>query len=278
MSHFRVLLLQHVLNATSFPSLPLDIATEGIFRKSGVPSRGARLQALLCSGGTLSINLDLEQAQQQVSIHDVCCLLKRFIADLPSPLLLGDRLGELWRQVQPSLGPARRLEAVQLLLLLLPAAHRLFFADLVGLFAAVVSQSAANRMTASNLATIFTPILFLPRDVSPTVLAASSPTLTAALSFIIASGPVVMEPPASLLANAAEYLSKLKRRMQAATSTGGGPRSLMAAGAASMMSTTALIPSTQFCTPVATPKDYTAMMVRSAFGLFVLTFTHFDIV
>ena len=244
-----------------------DIATEGIFRKSGVPSRGARLQALLCSGGTLSINLDLEQAQQQVSIHDVCCLLKRFIADLPAPLLLGDRLGELWRQVQPSLGPARRLEAVQLLLLLLPAAHRLFFADLVGLFAAVVAQSAANRMTASNLATIFTPILFLPRDVSPTVLAASSPTLTAALSFIIASGPVVMEPPASLLANAAEYLSKLKRRMQASTGGPGGPRSLMAAGAASMMSTTALIPSTQFCTPVATPKDYTAMMVRSAFGV-----------
>lgn len=246
-----------VLNdKTDLISTSLDIRTEGIFRKSGVPSRGAKLQAALCSGSTVS--LDDSQANgslSSISIHDVCCLLKKFIGELPRPLLLGDRLLELWLQVQPSLGESRRLEAVQLLLLFIPAPNRLFFSDLITLLGDVVAASSFNKMTASNLATVFTPILFLPKDVQASTLAAHSSTLTTALSFMISKGADIFKPPVSLLIKADTYLSKVKTAQQSEQTTKGRAMS-------SMMSTTALIPSTQFCATVDRPKDYTQQMVR----------------
>lgn len=249
----------------------VDIKTEGIFRKSGVHSRQGRLQADLCTGSTLSVNLD----SSSYSIHDVCCVLKKFISDLPQPLLLGDRLLELWLQVQPSLGATRRLEAVQLLFLLLPDANRLFFTDLIKLLSAVAAVQD-NKMTASNLATVFTPILFLPKNVQPSMLAAHSPTLTAALSFMISSGTVVLEPPVTLLVTADQYLCKLRTATRAqakeqAVKGGRGKNGMVN----SMMSTTALIPAPQFCAHVEAPKNYTEQMVRLFCLCFVLLTTFY---
>lgn len=60
----------------------------------------------------------------------------------------------------------RLLKSIQLILLLLPIENLQLFKDLVGLLHLTSTYAHVNKMSADNLATLFTPHLLCPRKVS----------------------------------------------------------------------------------------------------------------
>lgn len=63
------------------PCIFLDIKQVGLFRKSGQMSRQKELTVLLDEGTVI----DLDSGY--FSAHDCACVLKRFLGELPEPLL-----------------------------------------------------------------------------------------------------------------------------------------------------------------------------------------------
>lgn len=59
----------------------------------------------------------------------------------------------------------RLLQALQLLFLLLPMENWILLKDVLSLLQLVASHDARNKMSAENLATLFTPHLLCPRKV-----------------------------------------------------------------------------------------------------------------
>lgn len=215
---------------------------EGIFRRSGGAIRQQQLQKNLCSGTTVVM-------LPEYTIHDVCCVLKQFCRELPQPLLT-DNLRDLFFQTCHIMSEEKRLNAIRLLLLLLPLPNRIFFKDLMEMFLAVVANCDLNKMNGANLATVFTPVLLFPRDLSPEKFKEllDDQKVSKCLEFIIDHGNEVFEPPQMLLRECRKYLDN-KLKIESAKSN-------------QFSSFTSLIPSTQFCANVnATPKDYTQQMV-----------------
>ncbi|XP_005046312.1 PREDICTED: rho GTPase-activating protein 36 [Ficedula albicollis] len=123
----------------------------------------------------LDVHLDEQQSvhdvaallkDEQRSVHDVAALLKEFLRDMPEPLIPR----ELYRAFLSTArmeGPAQ-LETLQLLLFLLPPCHSDTLLRLLRFLAQVARhaesswdpqghQIPGNKMTASNLATVFGP-------------------------------------------------------------------------------------------------------------------------
>eukprot|EP00048_Salpingoeca_helianthica_P024242 m.30790 g.30790 ORF g.30790 m.30790 type:complete len:366 (-) comp9268_c0_seq1:277-1374(-) len=126
-----------------------DISTEGIFRVCGSSARMKAAQVAVDNGG------DVEG-----TVHDAAGLLKQFLRDLPEPLLTY-RLYEPFIRAYNLPGPRQRAEALQLLCLELPEAHRDTLGFLMRLLRDVV-RSETSRMTVFNLAAIFTPNILKP--------------------------------------------------------------------------------------------------------------------
>jgi len=64
---------------------------------------------------------------------------------------------------------AKRLQALQLLILLLPVEHSTLLSRLLNLLQCVVDEPE-NRMTADNLAILFVPHIIVPRKVGNIVI------------------------------------------------------------------------------------------------------------
>ncbi|KPM09536.1 rho GTPase-activating protein 19-like protein [Sarcoptes scabiei] len=129
-----------------------NLKEKGIFRISGLKSRQVKLENLICSGQTIEID------SKEFTVHDCCCVLKRFISELPHPLLT-EQLQKLFLKTI-HLEESKRLDANRLLILLLPDPNRFFLCDLLFLFEKIVDHSKENLMTESNISTIFAPNLF----------------------------------------------------------------------------------------------------------------------
>ncbi|NXD37354.1 RHG06 protein, partial [Copsychus sechellarum] len=133
--------------------------TEGIFRVGSSKKRVQQLREEFDRGQ--DVFLDEHQ-----SVHDVAALLKEFVRDLPEPLIPRELYGAFLSTARME-GPAQ-LETLQLLLLLLPPCHGDSLLRLLRLLARVAEhaqssrdprghQIPGNKMTASNLATVFGP-------------------------------------------------------------------------------------------------------------------------
>eukprot|EP00063_Salmo_salar_P014606 XP_013989441.1 PREDICTED: rho GTPase-activating protein 40-like [Salmo salar] len=131
------------------------VDSEGILRVSGSQSRIKKLQQ------------DLEQnfysggfSWDEVSPNDVAALLKRFIRELPSPLLTAEHLNTFSaaRDI-PEL--KQKLHVLNLLILLLPEPNRNTLKALLEFLSKVVSRERRNRMNLWAVATIMAPNLFL---------------------------------------------------------------------------------------------------------------------
>lgn len=116
-------------------------------------------------------------------VHEVACLLKLWLRELPEPLLtfkLYEKLLALEKTVPNS--DHKRLEVKKLIDTIgvnLPT-----FKYLIGFLGRVIKNSAINKMTASNVAIVFGPSMLRPQvDTMNTAL--NSPFVNQALLYIL---------------------------------------------------------------------------------------------
>ncbi|XP_037108305.1 rho GTPase-activating protein 40 isoform X2 [Syngnathus acus] len=159
---------QKVKMATTTPLFLQEILTflekrgvdsEGILRVPGSMSRIKLLQQ------NLEANLYTGQVKwEEVSPNDAAALLKKFIRELPAPLLTAEYLNT-FSAVRDITELKQKLHVLNLLILLLPEANRNTLKALLEFLSKVVSQEKRNRMNLWAVATIMAPNLFLHKAV-----------------------------------------------------------------------------------------------------------------
>ncbi|KAJ7998874.1 hypothetical protein DPEC_G00209500 [Dallia pectoralis] len=135
------------------------VDSEGILRVPGSQSRIKKLQQ------------DLEQkfysggfSWDEVSPNDAAALLKKFIRELPSPLLTAEHLN-IFSAVRDIPELKQKLHVLNLLILLLPDSNRNTLKNLLEFLSKVVSRERRNRMNLWAVSTIMAPNLFLHKAV-----------------------------------------------------------------------------------------------------------------
>ncbi|KAG5836539.1 hypothetical protein ANANG_G00256390 [Anguilla anguilla] len=131
------------------------IDSEGILRVPGSQTRIKVLQQKLentfYSGGF---------SWDEVSPNDAAALLKKFIRELPSPLLTAEHLSA-FSAVRDIPELKQKLHVLNLLVLLLPETNRNTLKVLLEFLSKVVSRERRNRMNLWAVSTIMAPNLFL---------------------------------------------------------------------------------------------------------------------
>ncbi|KAM8774916.1 rho GTPase-activating protein 40 isoform 1-T1 [Rhynchonycteris naso] len=102
----------------------------------------------------------------EVRHNDASDLLKRFIRELPAPLLTAEHL-PAFAVVPTILDPRQRLQALHLLILVLPEPNRNTLKALLEFLRKVVAREQTNKMTLWNVSTVMAPNLFLHRGQPP---------------------------------------------------------------------------------------------------------------
>ncbi|XP_017264435.1 rho GTPase-activating protein 40 isoform X2 [Kryptolebias marmoratus] len=135
------------------------VDSEGILRVPGSQSRIKLLQQNLESNFYSGhFNWD------EVSPNDAAALLKKFIRDLPDPLLTAEYLNT-FSAVRDITELRQKLHMLNLLVLLLPEPNRNTLKALLEFLSKVVSRENRNRMNLWAVATIMAPNLFLHKAV-----------------------------------------------------------------------------------------------------------------
>ena len=133
----------------------MDMSVEGVFRKNGNIKRLNDAKAEIDAKGAVDVDLSKENPVQ------VAALLKKFLRELPDPLLT-HKLFKLWITSQRIEDTDKRRRVLHLTCCLLPKAHRdtmevLFtFMNWVSSFSHVDEESG-SKMDIHNLATVITP-------------------------------------------------------------------------------------------------------------------------
>ncbi|KAM9758360.1 rho GTPase-activating protein 40 isoform 1-T1 [Menidia menidia] len=135
------------------------VDSEGILRVPGSQSRIKLLQQ------NLETNFYSGQISwDDVSPNDAAALLKKFIRELPSPLLTAEYLNT-FSAVRDITDLKQKLHMLNLLILLLPEPNRNTLKALLEFLSKVVSREKRNRMNLWAVATIMAPNLFLHKAV-----------------------------------------------------------------------------------------------------------------
>ncbi|CAG9835728.1 unnamed protein product [Diabrotica balteata] len=188
-----------IFQLIEYLKLEENIKSEGIFRKTGSIERQHELKCLLNHGSTLDVGCG------SYSVHDCASVLKGFLQELPEPLLtelhfpVYCQLAELYYINNEIPQEQKLLEALQLLLLLLPPENKLLLKDILHLLYQTASYESQNKMSSDNLAKLFTPHLLCPRSLSPTMLLKVSQPLFGIVSFMIKRFPDMFKVPAKLI-------------------------------------------------------------------------------
>ncbi|XP_053301773.1 rho GTPase-activating protein 40 isoform X1 [Pleuronectes platessa] len=131
------------------------VDSEGILRVPGSQSRIKLLQQ------NLEANFYSGQVSwDEVSPNDAAALLKKFIRELPAPLLTAEYLNT-FSGVRDITELKQKLHMLNLLILLLPEPNRNTLKALLEFLSKVVSREKRNRMNLWAVATIMAPNLFL---------------------------------------------------------------------------------------------------------------------
>ncbi|XP_016097250.1 rho GTPase-activating protein 40-like [Sinocyclocheilus grahami] len=142
--------------------------SEGILRVPGSQSRIKVLQQMLENSfysGSFSWD--------EVSPNDAAALLKKFIRELPAPLLTVEHLNT-FSAVRDIADLKQKLHVLNLLVLLLPEPNRNTLKALLEFLSKVVLSERRNRMNLWAVSTIMAPNLFLHKAV-PSKLAVDGP-------------------------------------------------------------------------------------------------------
>ncbi|KAF1673568.1 Rho GTPase-activating protein 18, partial [Pygoscelis papua] len=130
------------------------LETEGLLRIPGVATRVKslcqELEAKFYEG-----TFNWENVKQ----HDAASLLKLFIRELPQPLLTVEYL-KAFQDVQSLPTKKQQLQALNLLVLLLPEANRDTLKVLLEFLQRVIDHQDKNKMTLKNVAMVMAPNLF----------------------------------------------------------------------------------------------------------------------
>ncbi|KAF5302710.1 hypothetical protein FQR65_LT08452 [Abscondita terminalis] len=189
-----------------------SITTEGIFRRTGSLNRQQELKNLLNQGVTVSLD------NNTYSVHDCASVLKGFLADLPEPLLTEAhypahcQIAELCGVYEKPTQEPKLLHALQLLLLLLPSENRILLKDVLELLNFTASYERCNKMSADSLATLFTPHLLCPRNLSPEGLHVNSQNLSGIVSFMITKSSELFKVPPKLAVDIKAYFTERDKR------------------------------------------------------------------
>ncbi|XP_066145424.1 rho GTPase-activating protein 19 isoform X3 [Euwallacea fornicatus] len=182
----------------SFLKQENNVKAEGIFRRTGSVERQNELKTLLNQSSNINISFE------GFTVHDCASVLKGFLADLHEPLTT-DFHFPLYCQIadSPKLGdPAyesKMLQIMQLLLLLLPKENRDLLENIFECLHLVASNETSNRMSAENLAKVFTPHLLCPRKLAPESLLKDSQMLFGVVAFMIKKYPELFDVPSALM-------------------------------------------------------------------------------
>ncbi|NWR23220.1 RHG40 protein, partial [Emberiza fucata] len=145
------LLLQALLSCLEKRGLE----TEGILRVSGSQTRIKSLEQKL-ERDFYSGLFRWDDVHQ----NDVSGLLKRFIRELPAPLLTAEYL-PAFAAVQNIPDLKQRLQALNLLILILPESNRNTLKALLEFLSKVVAREKNNKMNLWNVSTVMAPNLFM---------------------------------------------------------------------------------------------------------------------
>ncbi|XP_027746649.1 rho GTPase-activating protein 40 [Empidonax traillii] len=145
------LLLQALLSCLEKRGLE----TEGILRVSGSQTRIKSLEQKLERDFYTGLF-----RWDEVHQNDVSGLLKRFIRELPAPLLTAEYL-PAFAAVQNIPDLKQRLQALNLLILILPEPNRNTLKALLEFLSKVVARENNNKMTLWNVSTVMAPNLFM---------------------------------------------------------------------------------------------------------------------
>ncbi|KAF6837657.1 rho GTPase activator [Colletotrichum plurivorum] len=143
----------------------MDLSVEGVFRKNGNIKKLSELVERIDREGCDGISF-MDQPVVQVA-----ALLKRYLRELPDPLLTF-KLQRLWITVAKIQDDAKRKQYLHLICCLLPKAHRdsleiLFcFLKWAGSFHQV-DEEAGSRMDIKNLATVIAPNILYSSNKAP---------------------------------------------------------------------------------------------------------------
>ncbi|XP_078130705.1 rho GTPase-activating protein 18 isoform X1 [Sander vitreus] len=129
--------------------------TEGLLR---IPGAATRVKSL-CQELESSF-YDGIFPWQQLKQHDAASLLKLFIRELPHPLLTVEYLNA-FIAVNKLPTKKQQLQALNLLVLLLPTANRDTLKALVEFFQRVIDHQAKNKMTLNNVSVVMAPNIFM---------------------------------------------------------------------------------------------------------------------
>eukprot|EP00005_Dracoamoeba_jomungandri_P008734 CAMPEP_0174273988 /NCGR_PEP_ID=MMETSP0439-20130205/56514_1 /TAXON_ID=0 /ORGANISM="Stereomyxa ramosa, Strain Chinc5" /LENGTH=560 /DNA_ID=CAMNT_0015365515 /DNA_START=140 /DNA_END=1819 /DNA_ORIENTATION=+ len=132
------------------------LMSEGIFRKSGNHSDIMNLKARFDAGEDVILD--------DVDVHTVTGLLKLYLRELPEPLCTF----ELYDMFIAAAGIPReqhtmRVYQVLKVLEMLPLANQILIKYLVNFLLLVKEHSNVNKMSSSNIATVFAPNLIRPQ-------------------------------------------------------------------------------------------------------------------
>ncbi|KAH8252506.1 hypothetical protein KR032_000289, partial [Drosophila birchii] len=209
--------MMHLQELKEFLMLEKNLTQEGLFRKTGAVSRQNELRLHIQNDKPL----DLELAG--FSAHDCATVFKSFLAELPEPLLT-DAHYPAHLQIAPlchalsgqvaATGERQQhlLNSVQLLLLLLPEEHRDLLRHIIEMLHAVAQHEKSNKMSAENLATLFTPHLICPRQLPPEVLHYQAKKMSSIVSYMIVRGVDIFEVPGKLSTDIRAYFLERKRK------------------------------------------------------------------
>lgn len=130
------------------------------------------------------------------------------MSELPEPLLIESHF-ELFLKISdlpsevlpPNKTYSKKLSAIQLLVLLIPASNRQLLQELLSLFEKVIHNSSQNLMTSSILAPIFAPHLFCPRSLTAIQSQQCLSSITDTLIYMIDNSRLICRPPDQLVAD-----------------------------------------------------------------------------
>lgn len=131
---------------------------KGIFRVNGSEKRIAQVFALFDQPPHFGLNANCEQ----FTVFDVADFLKRYLRQLPEPLLTSEMYDSFLRCLDVPLEGGIRIRALRLLLIMLPPPHLIILESLLALFSEVVKNCEENSMTSNSIARIFSPNFLKP--------------------------------------------------------------------------------------------------------------------
>lgn len=178
------------------------IATEGLFRISGSFKKQREIKHLISSNEAVNFN--------RYTCHDCATLLKSIISEMPEPLMpekyliVYQHLNNLLKMNE--CGNEIILRAIQLILILIPQANRTIIRKIILILHETHLLERVNKMSAKNLALLFTPLIICSRRLTGEELLKTTNSLKHLIQYMITVGEEIFNIPKCLITDIKSYM------------------------------------------------------------------------